>query len=33
MGFFLFQPPQEYLKKSTQGSAVRSIAVTSRLGV
>jgi hypothetical protein len=29
MGLFLIHPPQEYAKKSTQGSTLRSIEVTS----
>src|SRR5579864_5365514 len=32
MGFFAIQPPHEYLKKSTQGSIVLSMAVMSKLG-
>src|SRR5690242_15075961 len=32
MGLFLIQLPQEYWKKSTQGSTVRSIEVTSSTG-
>src|SRR5260221_13853209 len=32
MGLFLIHPPQEYAKKSTQGSIVRSIEVTSSAG-
>jgi hypothetical protein len=33
MGFARFQPPQEYSKKSVQGSTDLSMAATSRLGV
>src|SRR5579872_2544531 len=32
MGLFLIQPPQEYAKKSTQGSMLRSIEFRSRDG-
>jgi hypothetical protein len=32
MGLFFIHPPQEYLKKSTQGSTLRSIEVTSKAG-
>src|ERR1700688_3294350 len=32
MGLFFIHPPQEYLKKSTQGSMLRSIEVTSSAG-
>src|ERR1700683_232867 len=32
MGLLFIHPPQEYWKKSTQGSTLRSIEVTSRAG-
>src|SRR6266853_921955 len=32
MGLFFIHPPQEYLKKSTQGSMLRSMEVTSSAG-
>src|SRR5271168_4120963 len=32
IGLFLIHPPQEYLKKSTHGSTLRSIEVTSSAG-